>query len=88
MVPVSVVARWTGRCSRTIIRWVNDRIIPGVLVRGARHKLGRWYVPHDTATDLREGRMPSAEAVAAWYARRGHDTATPASRVRAVRKAP
>lgn len=70
MVPVSVVARWTGRCARTIIRWVNDRIIPGVLVRGARHKLGRWYVPRDTATDLREGRMPDPAAVASWYAKR------------------
>lgn len=38
MVPVSVVARETGMCVRTIKRWIRRKTLRGVKLSG------RWYV--------------------------------------------
>lgn len=70
LVPVSRVARAMGRCSRTVIKYINDRIIRGEYVKSPRDIRGRWYVLRDDAVTLRAGRFPSRDEVTAWYARR------------------
>lgn len=54
LVTVGQVARWTGRCTRTISRWVCDGLVPGQRVRG--RKRDRYYVARDAALALRDGR--------------------------------
>lgn len=73
-VPASRVARWCGRCTRTVTKWINDRIIRGEYVRGPRDIRGRWYVTRDDADTLRAGRFPSRDEVTAWYKRRDDAT--------------
>lgn len=52
LIAVGIVARWTGRCDRTIKRWIIKGHIRGEIV-------GRlWYVARDDAHALRDGRAP------------------------------
>lgn len=49
---LSVVARWSGFCTRTLRRWIERGILAG-------DKIGAyWYVERDDALRLRSGRAP------------------------------
>lgn len=63
LVPLALVAKWCGRCSRTLERWRDKGTVlpPGSFVELA----GKWYVKRDVALALRDGNDPNDAAARA-----------------------